>query len=116
MLRPRWKSPLSLAADQVLSGLPPALQKPLQDDDRGVVVVRPGRNLHGQWEEPPPPPGGMVGKVPAPGEKTGAGFARQSHWDARQLDGQLLTNLVATRAVAQNDLGDSVPPRPLAQH
>src|SRR5437867_10198976 len=58
----------------------------------------------------------MVGKVPPPGQKSRVGFLNHRHGNTRKLRRDLLEDVGATGSVAQNDLTDSMPSRPLAKY
>src|SRR2546422_10898230 len=85
-----------LDRDYVLPYLSSCFKKPLQNNDRGVVVVGLGWHLHGQRQQPPPPTQRTVGKVPPPGQKSRVGFLNHRHGNTRKLRRDLLEDVGAT--------------------
>src|SRR2546422_2702299 len=102
--------------DYVLPYLSSGLQKPLQNNDRGVVIVRFGRHLHGQRQQPPPPTRRMVGKVPASGKKCGVFLSDNRNGNAWQLDRQMPAGSVHPRSIPQDYLVDCVVSFPFSQN
>src|SRR5437867_9513274 len=105
-----------LDRDHVLLHLSSCFQKPLQNNDRRVVIVRFGWHLHRQRQQPPPPTWRMVGKVPASGKKCGVFLPDNRNGNAWQLDRQMPAGGVQPCSIPQDHLVDCVVSFPFSQN